>query len=46
MTDASLGITTVTITTELRDDIKEWRDERDCSTMHEALYEIHQEATE
>jgi hypothetical protein len=46
MTEPNLGITTVTISTELRDDIKEWRDERDCSTMHEALYDIHQEATE
>jgi hypothetical protein len=46
MTDRNLEITTVTVSTELRDDIKEWRDERGCTTMHEALFDLYQEATE
>jgi hypothetical protein len=44
--ERELGVTTVTISTELREEIKNWRNENGCQTMYEAVFEIYQEATE
>jgi hypothetical protein len=45
MTSRNLEITTVTVSTDLKEDLNDWKEERGCSTMHEALYDLHQEAT-